>query len=165
MPQLLHTLASVGFNWHIALANFVNFLLVFFVLYTLVFKKLAQAIDARSKKIEQGLDNAAEGRHMLSRAHKHAEEIIKDAENKKSEIILDGEARGEAIAFAKEKEAMLHVEEMKAKIAQEKLALQDTLEKEWKEASTQLLISLFEKTIKKSVHKETNDAFVHALKK
>ena len=163
MSSLLHTLASVGFNWHIALANFVNFLLVFFVLYTLVFKKLAQAIEARSKKIEQGLDNAAEGKHLLSRAHKEVEEIIKDAENKKSAIMIDGEAKGIALAKALEKEALLHVEEMKAKIAQEKLALQDTLEKEWKDISPALLISLFEKTIKKTVNKETNDAFVQAL--
>jgi Na+/H+ antiporter NhaD/arsenite permease-like protein len=53
MNELLNILSSVGFNWHVALANFFNFLIILFLLHTFFFKKLATGIRERPEDISR----------------------------------------------------------------------------------------------------------------
>ncbi len=165
MEALLNTLSSVGFDWHIALANFVNFLIVFVVLYKLVFKKLGATLTSRAKKIEAGLDDAAKGHHLLATAEEEKKKLIKEAEDKHLKIVEEAEVQADHLAKeiihdAKSAAAALHAE-----VVQEKTHLKESVEKEFAQIAPSLVVSLFEKSLKSSMTKEANDAFVATVLK
>jgi F0F1-type ATP synthase membrane subunit b/b' len=79
-------LGKIGFDWQVALANLVNFLIIVFLLKKFAFKPIAKIIQDRQNKINEGLENAK----------KAAEEAMKNA---KSDIDLAA-AQSEFAAMA-----------------------------------------------------------------
>lgn len=104
MEIITSALSKLGFDWQIALANTINFALVFILLNKLVFKKLAQNIEERKKIIQEGVDNATQSETILAQtkqeadaakeqARKEALGIIADASHKAQEYTSDAEHR------------------------------------------------------------------------
>lgn len=104
MDIITTALDKLGFDWQIALANLVNFGLIFFLLNKLVFKKLAQSIQERKEIIEEGVNNSIQSETLLSQAKQDAEKtkqeakqealgIIADASHKAQEYTSDAEHR------------------------------------------------------------------------
>ena len=53
MEYLLETLGKVGFDWRMALFSFINFILVFWLLKKLFFKKILNIIEERQESIKK----------------------------------------------------------------------------------------------------------------
>ena len=96
-------LSKIGFDWKLAIANLVNFLVIFWVLKKFAFEKIEAIIDERKKRVEEGLQNA-----------KKAEEDVAQAEERKREIALEAKREGHEIVAKAHKNA-----EMILKHAQE----------------------------------------------
>lgn len=95
---MLSILAKIGFDWQVALANLVNFIIILFVLRKFAFNPIKEAISKRQSIIDAGLENAkiaetdrvmAEElkKNTLKEARMKADEIIGEA-HKKAELIL-----------------------------------------------------------------------------
>ncbi|MBU4369492.1 ATP synthase F0 subunit B, partial [Patescibacteria group bacterium] len=56
--DLQRILGNLGFDWRMALANLVNFLIIFFVLKKYAFKPIKEKLEEREKKIKTGLEDA-----------------------------------------------------------------------------------------------------------
>lgn len=65
MTEILNILGTVGFNWHVALANFFNFLIILFLLQKFFFGKIRSTIQKRANIIEEGLNNAEDAAMFL----------------------------------------------------------------------------------------------------
>ena len=100
MDQILSILGSVGFNWHVALANFFNFLIILFLLNKFFFKKLGKTIDDRHKIIERGLNQARDAEKALTSAQVQKEEMIRDARKEGQHIITSAEVTAEASSLS-----------------------------------------------------------------
>jgi len=81
---------AFGLDIKLLIANFVNFLILVFVLYKLGYKPILKFVKERQEKIEKGIKDAedatkklenaeVEKDELLSAAHKEAQEIIKNA--------------------------------------------------------------------------------------
>ena len=99
-------LGKIGFDWHVALANLVNFLIIFFVLKKFAFVPIGKMIKERKQIIQDGLENAklnaekmkatvAEYEATIQKARTEANEIFekgkKEAEFKKAEILAQAQ--------------------------------------------------------------------------
>ena len=62
MNIVLDVLNNLGFNWHVALANFVNFLIILYILNVFIFKKIRKQISHRDGIIKQGLTDAEQAK-------------------------------------------------------------------------------------------------------
>lgn len=99
MEFIASILHSIGFNWHVALANFINFLIVLFILNKFVFKKVFAGIESRQDMIKQGLENASEAEHNLKKAIEKSADIIADSKKEGEKLFktiidkADAEAR------------------------------------------------------------------------
>lgn len=104
--------SQLGIGLPALLAQGFNFLVVLVVLTVFVYKPLAKIVDARRKRIEEGLEHAREAdlklaqiaekeKQVLTEADKIALAMIKDAELKAGEnardIIAQGEKRASGI--------------------------------------------------------------------
>lgn len=109
------------------LAQFINFAIVFFVLYKFAYGPVLRVLKERTKKIEKGLRDAEESqkklteisekeKEVLVKARKEAQEIIKKAEEQavknKEGIIAEANKQADILI----KKAQVGIEEEKNKV-------------------------------------------------
>ncbi len=103
---MLSILAKIGFDWQVALANLVNFLIILFILRKYAFDPIKKAILNRQNIIETGLENAKLAEtdrvmaeelksNTLKEARIKADEIVREANKKADDIII--KAKDQAI--------------------------------------------------------------------
>ncbi len=87
-------LEKFGIEWKLLLAQAVNFLVLAVILRAFAYKPLINFLDARRKKIEEGLENARLAEQKLGEAEDRKKEKVREGESKAMEIIAEGEKRG-----------------------------------------------------------------------
>ena len=97
MQSILEILGKVGFDWQVALANLVNFLIIFFILKHFAFKPVKKILKARQDKINQGLLMAQEAQVRLKEVDQIAKSKLKEADANALAIV--GKAKERAVAL------------------------------------------------------------------
>lgn len=109
MELVASVLGKLGFDWRVALANLVNFLIIYFLLKKVIFDKLADAISERQKKaaanvaFRKSLDEEkasfdAFKEVELRQISKERMSVLSDAERQKHELLMDAEKRARETA-------------------------------------------------------------------
>lgn len=128
---MLEILATIGFDWHVALANTVSFLIIFFILKKYVFGPMGKTLADRKALIQSGLDNAADAKKAREDAEKDASAQMKAAKAEANQIIAtaQGEAKGivDAAASKAEDAAASVMQDAELKIAQERKDMEKDL--------------------------------------
>lgn len=104
---MLSILAKIGFDWQVALANLVNFLIILFILRKYAFEPIKKAILNRQKIIDLGLENAKLAETDRVMAEELKTSILKDARIKADEIVRDANRKAEDIIVKAKDQAML----------------------------------------------------------
>ena len=165
MQNLLEILGKVGFDWQVALANFVNFLIVFFILKKYAFGPIKKVILDRQEKIKQGIEDAEKAKNELLKAEFEKEEVLKDARTQANMLVSEiNKNKNEIIAEAKDKaenEAAL----VKTKSIEEISKMKSDFDQEIKEKGTDLILSGIEKLLNENLTKEQSEKFSTSLLK
>lgn len=158
-------LGKLGFDWKVALANLVNFLIIFYLLRNVVFKKLGKTIKERQEKIQKGLDDAKRAEGALVMAESEKEKILKDAQKESRKITENADIEGKKIvAEAKslaDEEAQKIKEAARLAIEREKTEAQKKLEKEY----VAMVLDGVEKTLKNGIDRSKSEKFAEGLLK
>ncbi len=155
----MELISKLGIDWKLLLAQLVNFAVLLFILYKLVYHPVLKMLRDRQARIETGLENSKKGEALLKQveeiekkrmneAEKRVGELLAkasiDAERMKAEILKEAQTQAEALMTR----AKLQTEEMKANIAQEVkkemgrlliVTLAKVLEREFSEADQKRL--------------------------
>lgn len=160
MQEILNILGSVGFNWHVALANFINFLIILFLLNKFFFGKIGKVIENRQAVIERGLSQAADAERALAHAEHEKENIIGKAHKDGHDIIVKAEEhallRAEGIFKDAEEEAQIRL----GKLAEKERKVEAKLAKDWEERAPSLVAKLYAKTLAKEMTEAENNAMI-----
>lgn len=160
MNEILNILGSVGFNWHVALANFINFLIILFILNKFFFGKIGKMIQSRHDVIERGLSQASDAEKALSHAEEEKKLIINSAHKDGHDIIVKAEAhaieRAEGIFKDAEEEAQIRL----GKLAEKERKVEEKMAKEWEERAPSLVAKLYAKTLAKELTEADNNAMI-----
>jgi F-type H+-transporting ATPase subunit b len=158
-------LGKLGFDWKVALANLVNFLIIFYLLRNVVFKKLGKTIKERQEKIQKGLDDAKRAEGALVMAESKKEEILKDAQKESRKITENADIEGKKIvAEAKslaDEEAQKIKEAARLASEREKTEAQKKLEKEY----VAMVLDGVEKILKNGIDRSKSEKFAEGLLK
>ncbi len=160
MSEILNILGSVGFNWHVALANFINFLIILFLLKIFFFKKIGGVLRERHQAIERGLEQAREAEIKLNHAEEEKEVILRNARKERDTIVANAELLGRDIVASVEKDAQAEITFRIEKLDSKEATLRESVEKAFAEQAPALVASLYAKTLAKEMTKEENDALV-----
>lgn len=87
MELVMETLAKLGFDWKLALMNFFNVAIIFFILKRYLFGTVSAKIEERRKLIVEGVENAQRARTEMFMAEQKAQVIIDDAKVEANKII------------------------------------------------------------------------------
>ncbi|MCA9352964.1 F0F1 ATP synthase subunit B [Patescibacteria group bacterium] len=86
---MLEILGTIGFDYRVAIANLVSFLIIYFILKRYVFGPVKKLIDERQATIQSGIDKAQQSETELLVAQQKAEEEIKSAKAEANQIIAE----------------------------------------------------------------------------
>ena len=127
----MEILAKIGFDWQVALANLVNFLIIFYLLKRFLFGPVSNIIAVRKLAISEGMQNAALASDALGEAKKEGERIIAEARAEANAIVSAIEKDGSLLkarrAEEAEKEAAVILHDAQEKIAQERSRLESEI--------------------------------------
>lgn len=141
-------LTKIGFDLEVALANFVNFLIIFLLFKIFLFKPIQNLIDKRREEIKNGLAQASQAQISLNLAEEESERLIKEARMKANSILSEAKSHADDIsekAILEGKANALKIKERaEHDIAQEKDKMRQDVEKEM----TNLVSSLTEKVVR-----------------
>ncbi len=163
MQGILDVLGNIGFNWHVAVFNFINFLIILFILNKFFFQKINKVVAHRDKEIRAGLINAEEAGRKLHQA-----------ENEKQSIILSARVEGQSIIAVAISKAEATARDITLKAKHDGDTLRDKLNKEIDEATDKALDDVAGRTpslVKSIIHQvlrdhmtaDINSAFVKSL--
>jgi len=150
-------------DWHIFIAQIINFAIVLAVLYWFAFKPLVKIMGERSGKIAKSLEEAKQIEEKLSQTKAGFDRTMAEAK-KEANVILEKAA---AQAEAKKKEAVTHAkEEIGQIINQEKQKMQTekaaTL-KEIKKEVADLVIAAVEKVLGEKIDEKKDREIIKKM--
>ena len=138
-----------------------------FIIFTMKFiwPPLMKALEARRKKIADGLAAAERGQHDLQVARHKAKEIVYEAKAQAAVIVEQANQRAHKIDEAAREEARQNSDRMKqaatAEIEQQRLEAQQAL----REKVADLVVQGTERLLKKNIDKAANEALLKDLVK
>lgn len=160
---MLEILANVGFDWRVALFNFINFLIIFLLIRHFLFGPIGKLIKEREDKIKDGLEKSKAGEAALIVAEEQAKKIINQAKVEANDLVAKAHLVGEKVKADSEAEAMIE----KNKILKDgELALKDLrskAEKDFELKMVDLVVAGAEKVIKEEIKQKGNDYFIDIL--
>ncbi|MGI6367531.1 MAG: F0F1 ATP synthase subunit B [Anaerolineae bacterium] len=80
-------MAELGLDLRLLLSQLVNFTLLILVLYWLLHKPLMAALDARTKREQETLDNNAESNRLLADMEQRHKDSVEQARNEAHDIV------------------------------------------------------------------------------
>lgn len=160
MQAILNVLGNIGFNWHVAVLNFFNFLVILFILNKFFFKKIGHTMRERDEKIKKGIADADEAGQQLTQAETEKKSILHKAKTQSHEIMSTATDKAEAAArdiiLKSEHEAEALRSKLKSDIA-------DAMDKAYAEVSSQtpeLVRSVIKSVMKGQMTAELNAIYV-----
>lgn len=144
-------ISTFHIDWHLILAQAVNFIVVIFVLWRFALKPLAKLMDERGKTIAGGLTDAETNKKMLAKTEAEYAEALNHARKEASVILTDAKKdaevkRGELLEKAKSDAQKVIADGMKS-LENEKMKMLDDAKKEL----AQMVVSATEKVLEGTI--------------
>jgi len=157
---MLETLGRIGFDWPVALANLINFIIIFLVLKKFAFKPIQKIIEERQKKIDEGLENAQKAETSLMMAEEIRNKKIDEARVKSNEIIGVAQTKSNTILADTQEQSLKMKEKIIADgemvVAETKKKIKSEVEKEM----SGLIIEGVEKVLRENLTPETQKTYI-----
>jgi F-type H+-transporting ATPase subunit b len=155
---MIEALNNIGFDWQIAFANFIGFLLIFWILKKFAFGPIKKLIAERQETIQTGIDQAQQSENELLVAQQKAEEEIKAAKGQANQIVADAKEQADTqISNAKglaDNEVAGILKNANAQIEKNKVQM----EKELLEKTAGLVAMGVEKILEQDVDQDRNSS-------
>ena len=149
--DILASLQSIGFDWKLAIAHVVNFLIVFALLKYFLFDSIAGTLSERRAKIKSGLAEAEEAKEHKEKAEKHYEKRVDEATAEAQEILRSAREQGDKMIARAKNEAQSEADEIienaQKKIEQERAEMEADLE----EKTADLVVSGVNKILEEKI--------------
>lgn len=133
---------QLGIEPQLLLAQIVNFLIIFFVLWKLLYKPILGMIDKRKKEIAEGLARADKMKVAEEKWKEKEEKLLAEARREARNIVETGEKEGEEarrdIVAAAHKEA----DGIVAKGKEDVVGLRAKMEKDVRAAAVELAVAM-----------------------
>lgn len=161
MPNIYEIIQKIGFDWQVALANLVSFLIILYLLKKFTFKPIGKIIKARQDKIEEGLMKADQANVRLKEVDSIAKNKLKQADQESIDIIKKTEKKAKLLEDNLQKKAEDH-----QKLLMERIQLDyKKQQEEIKNIVYQETVELVKKAIKKTVELSPEDIDDALIKK
>ncbi len=159
----MEVLAKLGIDWKLLIAQALNFVILLWVLRRYAYQPILKALEARTKKIEQGLKDAALSQEKLRSSVEAEKQLLAAAREEARDILLQAEQA------AKKRDAMM-LQETKVRIdkmvADTDAHLADEKERLVREAKAELsglIVTAVERVLGETIDTKVDTQLVTAV--
>lgn len=163
MGTVLDILGSIGFDWRVALANLVNFLLVFYLLNKFIFSKLRVVLEERRAKIDKGLEDAQKAETELMMSKQKVADIVNDATQQANVIISDARKQEGDIVAGVEEKALLKARDVADRAKKEIEEERKKAEQDVQLKTAILAVDAAERILRDNVDEKKNEEFIKKI--
>lgn len=163
MDLLLDILGKIGFDWQVALANLINFLIIFFVLKRFAFGPIKELIAKRQQEIQAGLENRDAAVTLVAAAQDEAAAIKKTAQQEANSIVAEAHEKGKEMVDKAEESARTAADRIKQELDQTLVQEKEAMLKEVQKASGVLVVDALEKVLQSDVDEATKEKAAQTL--
>lgn len=152
----MEVLTNIGFDWQVALANFVGFLIIFWILKKYFFGPIGEVIEKRKRVIDEGVNKAQESENQLLVARQKAIEEIKEARREANEIIAKAKENGDDLIAKARKEAGVKADEILTQAQKDIEKQKDRMERDILDKTASLVSRGIEKILGENIDSNQN---------
>ena len=145
---------GLGINWSTLLAQIVNFLVLFVLLYFFAYKPILRMFDERSQRIKESVEQAEQVKEEAARAEEENKKKLEAAAKEGQEAIARAMRSGDEARQRAQQEAREEATTLVEKARQEIQRERDEVIGELKGEFADLAVAAAEKVIEKSLDKE-----------
>lgn len=149
-------LASLGVNLPVLIAQIVNFVILFGLLYLVAYKPIMRMLDARSQKVKESMEQAESMKEQSEHAEDEIKKRLATASREGQERIARAAQMGEETKQKAQQEARQEAEALIARARSEIQRERDEAIGELRKEFADLTIMAAEKVIDRSLDKETH---------
>lgn len=153
-------LGNIGFNWHVAILNFFNFLVILFILNKFFFKKIGSTIHKRDSYIKEGVENAKNAKAKIEQAEAGAKVILNESRVEAQKIVDDSSDRAESVARDIKLKAEHEAESLRDKLKKAIATSDDKAMDSLANATPELLQKVFAQIIGEKMTTEVNAKYI-----
>ena len=149
-------LAGLGISLPTLLAQIVNFIILFGLLYLVAYKPIMRMLDERSRKIKESMEQTEFIKEQAARAEEEAKKRIGEASKEGQEVIARAARMGEEVRQEAEQKAKQEAESLITRAHMEIQRERDGAIDELRREFADLTIMAAEKVIERSLDKEAH---------
>ena len=154
---------GLGINLPLLLAQIINFLLLFGLLYLFAYKPILRMFDERSQRIKESMDETEAIKQQAARAEEEGRNRIEAASREGQEVVARAVRTGDEIRKKAQEEARPEAEALIAKARLEIQRERDEAIDDLHRELTDLTILAAEKVIEKSLDKEAHRELINKV--
>ncbi len=149
-------IAGLGISLPTLVAQIINFVLLFGLLYLVAYKPIMRMLDERSNRVKESMEQTESIREQAERAEEEAKERIEAASKEGQELVAKAVRTGEEVRQKAQQEAKPEAEALIARARLEIQRERDEAIGELRQEFTDLTITAAEKVIEQSLDKEAH---------
>jgi len=154
-------LAGLGINLPTLLAQLVNFIILFGLLYLVAYKPIMRMLDERSRKIKESMEQTEHIKEQAARAEVETKQRIEAATKEGQEVIAKAIRTGEELRQKSQQEARQEgvalITRARTEIQRERDEAINGLRKEFADLTIMAAEKVIERSLDKEVHRELID--------
>jgi len=151
-------LANLGINVPMLLAQIINFIILFGLLYLVAYKPIMRMLDERSRKIKESMEQTEHIKQQAERAEEEAKKRIDAAAKEGQEAVARAVRTGEEVKREAQQQAKQEAEALIARaqseIQRERDEAIDDLRKEFADITIAAAGKVIDRTLDKKAHRE-----------
>jgi F-type H+-transporting ATPase subunit b len=154
-------IGSLGINGSTLLAQVINVVILFGLLYLVAYKPIMKMLDERSNKIKESMENTEYIKQQAERAEVEASKRIEEAAKEGQEAIARAMRTGEDVKQEAQQKAKVEAEALitraRAEIQRERDEAIDQLRKEFADITILAAEKVIDRTLDEKAHREIID--------
>ncbi len=154
-------LANLGISVPTLVAQIINFVILFGLLYLVAYKPIMRMLDERSRKIRESMERTEFIKQQAERAEKEAAKRIEAASQEGQEVIARAMRTGEEVGREAQQQAKQEAEALiaraRAEIQRERDKAIDELRKEFAEITIMAAGKVIDRSLDKKAHRQIID--------
>jgi F-type H+-transporting ATPase subunit b len=156
-------LAGLGINVPTLIAQIINFIILFGLLYIVAYKPLMRMLDERSGKVKESMEQTESIREQAEHAEEEARKRIDAASREGQDLVAQAVKTGEEIRQKAQEEAKPEAEALIDRARQEIQRERDEAIGELRKEIADLTIAAAEKVIEQSLDKEAHRKLIEKV--
>jgi len=154
-------LANLGINMPTLLAQIINFVILFGLLYLVAYKPLMRMFDERSKRVRESMEQTEDIKQQAAHAEEETKKQIEAASKQGQEIITravkTGEEAGQEALQEARREAESLIVRVRAEIQRERDEVIDELHREFADLTIMAAGKVIDRSLDKEAHRQLID--------